>query len=214
MLVDRCCQTLAGISEVASVSNRKHLDAVTACGALWSKNNRQRRHTTCSQRTHRASEPVREPLSASKRCLLLALAAVPLAAPRVLHAQELWSLAETSKRLPPGYEEFAGKLAAALREAIETDLSDAEERQVRKKADPAKNLVKGWLSDWKDAPGVQAEPSYTQLSGTIRELGEFYRKKGQRARLPRTFGEELLAKLAAAENSLPVASSADGKQRV
>lgn len=29
-----------------------------------------------------------------------------------------------------GYEEFAGKLAAALREAIETDLSDAEERQV------------------------------------------------------------------------------------
>ena len=37
--------------------------------------------------------------------------------------------------------------------------------QVRKKADPAKNLVKGWLSDWKDAPGVQGEASYTQLSG-------------------------------------------------
>ncbi len=37
--------------------------------------------------------------------------------------------------------------------------------QVRKKADPAKNLVKGWLSDWKDTPSVQAEPSYTHLSG-------------------------------------------------
>ena len=29
-----------------------------------------------------------------------------------------------------GYEEFAGKLVSALREAIETDLSDAEEREV------------------------------------------------------------------------------------
>lgn len=51
-------------------------------------------------------------------------------------------------------------------------------------------------------------------TGTIRELGEFYRKKGQRARLPLSFGEELLAKLAAAEKSLPLASSADGKQTV
>lgn len=52
------------------------------------------------------------------------------------------------------------------------------------------------------------------MTGTIKELGEFYRNKGQRARLPRQFGEELLAKLAAAESSLPLASSADGKQRV
>ncbi|CAL8469845.1 g9387 [Coccomyxa elongata] len=214
MLLDRCCQTIAGLSEVASVSDRKLVEIRTACGVVLSKQNARRWQPTCSQRTHRASEPVREPLSASKRSLLLALAAVPLVGPRILHAQELRSLAETSKRLPPGYEEFAGKLAAALREAIETDLSDAEERQVRKKADPAKNLVKGWLSDWKDTPSLQAEPSYTQLSGTIRELGEFYRKKGQRARLPRSFGEELLAKLAAAEKSLPLASSADGKQTV
>ncbi|BDA47433.1 hypothetical protein COCOBI_10-2810 [Coccomyxa sp. Obi] len=84
----------------------------------------------------------------------------------MLHAQESWSTAETSRKPLPGYEEFAGKLAAALREAIDTDLSDAEERKVRKKADPAKNLVKGWLADWKDAPCVQGETSYTQLSGS------------------------------------------------
>ena len=29
-----------------------------------------------------------------------------------------------------GYEDFAGKLVSALRQAIETDLSDAEEREV------------------------------------------------------------------------------------
>ncbi len=45
-------------------------------------------------------------------------------------------------------------------------------------------------------------------------MGEFYRKKGQRARLPRSFGEALLAKLAAAEKSLPLASPAGGIQRV
>ena len=30
-----------------------------------------------------------------------------------------------------GYEDFAGRLVLALRQAIETDLSDAEEREVR-----------------------------------------------------------------------------------
>ncbi|KAK9915894.1 hypothetical protein WJX75_005729 [Coccomyxa subellipsoidea] len=169
----------------------------------------QAQRTYCPQHTQASSKPD----SHDRRILLLLLAATPLLKARSLEAQELFS-AQASRRLPPGYEEFAGKLAAALREAIETDLSDAEERQVRKKADPAKNLVKGWLSDWKDAPGVQGEASYTQLSGTIKELGEFYRKRGQRARLPRSLGDELLAKLAAAENALPLASSADGKQKV
>lgn len=37
---------------------------------------------------------------------------------------------ESDLGINAGYEEFAGKLAAALREAIETDLSNAEERQV------------------------------------------------------------------------------------
>lgn len=36
----------------------------------------------------------------------------------------------TDFSISAGYGEFAGKLVAALREAIETDLSDAEERQV------------------------------------------------------------------------------------
>ena len=44
-------------------------------------------------------------------------------------------------------------------------------------------------------------------------LGEFYKKKGQRARLPRALGDDLLARLTAAENALPVSLNARGELR-
>ena len=50
-------------------------------------------------------------------------------------------------------------------------------------------------------------------AGTIKQLGEFYKKKGQRARLPRALGDDLLAKLATAENALPVSLNVRGEQR-
>lgn len=37
--------------------------------------------------------------------------------------------------------------------------------QVRRKADPAKNLVKGWIQNWKDMMEVQQETSHKELSG-------------------------------------------------
>ena len=40
-------------------------------------------------------------------------------------------------------------------------------------------------------------------AGTIKQLGEFYKKKGQRARLPRALGDDLLAKLAEANQLDP-----------
>ena len=50
-------------------------------------------------------------------------------------------------------------------------------------------------------------------AGVIRQLGDFYRKQGQRSRLPRAVGEDMLARLSAAQNSLPLPASADGKQK-
>lgn len=50
-------------------------------------------------------------------------------------------------------------------------------------------------------------------SGVIRQLGDFYKTKGVRSRLPRALGEELLVKLNSAQNSLPLPASADGKQK-
>ena len=39
--------------------------------------------------------------------------------------------------------------------------------QVRRKADGAKNLVKQWLTDWRDSPLVTQDPSHTQIQGTL-----------------------------------------------
>ena len=50
-------------------------------------------------------------------------------------------------------------------------------------------------------------------AGVIRQLGDFYKKQGQRSRLPRSVGEGLLAKLSAAQNALPLPAAADGKQK-
>ena len=37
--------------------------------------------------------------------------------------------------------------------------------QVRRKADPAKNLVKGWIQDWKERSDLEQEISHRELSG-------------------------------------------------
>ena len=37
--------------------------------------------------------------------------------------------------------------------------------QVRRKADGAKNLVKEWLTDWRDSPLVAQDPSHSQIRG-------------------------------------------------
>ncbi|CAL5229111.1 g12374 [Coccomyxa viridis] len=145
-----------------------------------------------------------------RRHWMLSLLAAPLLSTL---SQPSSASADTAQKLPKGYEDFAGKLIGALQEAIEADLSDMEERQVRRKADPAKNLVKGWIQDWKERSDLEQEISHRELSGVIRQLGDFYRKQGVRSRLPRSVGEDLLAKLSAAQNSLPLPPSADGKQK-
>ena len=38
--------------------------------------------------------------------------------------------------------------------------------QVRRKADPAKGLVKDWVSNWRDNRSVRGSVSHDQLSGT------------------------------------------------
>ncbi|EIE25666.1 hypothetical protein COCSUDRAFT_52532 [Coccomyxa subellipsoidea C-169] len=214
MLIHRGCHHHPRLSQGRSTPQFEPSTSKPGNSRPFSCRRTKWQRAVCADEGKERPSTSRQPDITDRRSIVLMAAALPLLHPRQLDAQVLQSFSEPARTLPQGYEEFAGKLAAALREAIETDLSDAEERQVRKKADPAKNLVKGWLSEWKDAQGVQGEASYTQLSGTIKELGEFYRKKGQRARLPRSLGNELLAKLAAAENALPLPGSADGKQNI
>jgi len=106
-------------------------------------------------------------------------------------------------KLPKGYLELSSKLAEALREAIEMDMSDAKEIEVRRKADTAKGLVKDWLSDWRDNGLVSTSTSHRQIKSTILQLGQFYSKNGQRARLSSEVGRTLLDNLGAAIAVLP-----------
>ena len=98
---------------------------------------------------------------------------------------------------------LARSLVEALRDAVYSDLSGAPEREVRRKADPAKDLVRQFMTRWRDEREVAGEESYTELTAAIRQLGEFYLKNGQRARLSEEVGQALLAKLDAAEAALP-----------
>lgn len=43
-----------------------------------------------------------------------------------------------------------------------------------------------------------------QYTATIQELGDFYRRNGQRARLPQEVGQSLLERLGVAAAALPV----------
>lgn len=111
----------------------------------------------------------------------------------------------TELPLPEAYVELSRALIKSLRDAIEADLSDADESKVRRKAEPAKANVREWTSRWGDgrAPAVGGSPSHSALTSALRELGGFYSKKGQRARLDKETAGKLLGELAEAERALP-----------
>ncbi|KAL4458081.1 hypothetical protein ABPG75_012946 [Micractinium tetrahymenae] len=150
--------------------------------------------------SHGSSSHVPQPRqesSSSGRRQLLAAAAVGA----LLSLQRPASAAE----VPKAYQDTARKLVDALREAISTDLSDAEEREVRRAADPAKSLVREFLTRWKGNPAVAGEESYAQLTSAIQQLGAFYQANGQRTRLTPEAGQAVLDTLDAAEAALPAA---------
>lgn len=76
--------------------------------------------------------------------------------------------------------------------------------QVRRAADPAKSLVRQFLTRWKGNGLVEGEESYRQLSAAIQLLGTFYQQNGQRTRLTGEVGQAVLDRLDAAEAALPM----------
>lgn len=81
-------------------------------------------------------------------------------------------------------------------------------QQVRRAAEPAKNLVREFLSRWKDSPLVEGQDSYRSLTDAIQQLGAFYQANGQRARLTPEVGQAILDTLDAAEAALPAQAEA------
>lgn len=160
-------------------------------------------HGTSSLRINSCiSDHNNETKGLKRRQIVIGSILVPLGAAIILSAP---LPASADVALPESYQKTARSLVEALRDAVDADLSGAEEREVRRKADPAKDLVRQFMSRWRDVPLVRDDASYAQLTSTIRELGEFYMKNGQRARLPEDVGQALLARLDAAEGALPPA---------
>ncbi len=147
------------------------------------------------------AEPTPSAPAASRRHLLAAAATV-LAAAAAPPPPAAAAAAAAEAALPAAYLELARALAAALREAVEADLGGAPEREVRRRADPAKDLVKKFVGRWRGAPEVAGAASYAELTAAVQELGEYYRAAGARAALTGAAGGRVLARLAAAEAAL------------
>lgn len=123
----------------------------------------------------------------------------------VLDGRSVAVAAETENRvtLPKDFVATAYDLIDALRESIDLDVSGAPEREVRRKAEPAKDLVKRFINNYSDAPVISLDPSCREIRFAVQELGEFYRVKGQRQRMDAETSASILRHLEEAEKSLP-----------
>ena len=65
------------------------------------------------------------------------------------------------------YTESVRDVVSALSETILFEASGASEREVRRKADPAKASIERFLRDWKGSPLVSSQPSYAALVGAF-----------------------------------------------
>ncbi len=65
--------------------------------------------------------------------------------------------------LRPAYVEAVRDIVAALTDTITLEASGASEREVRRRADPAKASIERFLRDWKGSPLVSSQPSYVAL---------------------------------------------------
>lgn len=105
--------------------------------------------------------------------------------------------------LPNDFVELAYDLIEALRDSIDADLSGAEEREVRRKAEPAKELVKRYINSWSGSSAIADATACREIRNAVQELGEFYRSNGQRQRMSESVASSILGHLNVAEGALP-----------
>ena len=105
--------------------------------------------------------------------------------------------------LPRDFVDTAYDLIDALKESIEVDLSGAPEREVRRKAEPAKDLVKRYINTWSGASAIADTTACKEIRLAVQELGEFYRVQGQRKRMSKEVADSILNHLSVAESALP-----------
>eukprot|EP00210_Caulerpa_lentillifera_P006773 g6472.t1 len=100
------------------------------------------------------------------------------------------------------YEDLAMELITGVRGVIELERTGAEERAVRRKADPQRERIKAFIQKWSVDSSINSTTSFKQITYALRELGQFYIKNGQRAPLTSEVADRVLQSLNAAELSL------------
>eukprot|EP00775_Hariotina_reticulata_P001353 gene1353-1694_t len=95
------------------------------------------------------------------------------------------------------------KLVKALQTSIAAEAEGAKENEVRRKADPAKELVKEFVGKWQDRPEVVGDVTHDEMKSAIAELGRFYQRNGPRSRLTEETRRSVLAHLAVVKSALP-----------
>lgn len=101
---------------------------------------------------------------------------------------------------PKRYLDDTRKLVSALRDSV-TYVEDSQ-RDARRKAAPAQEAVRLWLSHWKAERRVSGEQSYAAVTDALRALGEFYAKNGPVAPLTDDVRDVVLAALDKADAAL------------
>jgi hypothetical protein len=112
---------------------------------------------------------------------------------------------KTQITVPKSYYNTVTGLLSSMRDALDADADGAPERDVRRRADPAKERVREFVGKWRDSPLVAGQEYHEEVKAAIAELGAFYGKAGPRAAVTREVRESVLAHLARAEAALPPA---------
>lgn len=118
-------------------------------------------------------------------------------------AAQLPSGLPQAPELPRAYTQTVKQLSKALKDAIEAESNGAKEFEVRRKADPAKDLAKQFMRKWQDNPVVAGQAHHDEMRSALQELGLFYQKNGPRIRLSPEAAAAILGHLDAAEAALP-----------
>ncbi|KAG2434983.1 hypothetical protein HYH02_011982 [Chlamydomonas schloesseri] len=142
----------------------------------------------------------------SRRGVLLSLisASVLLTRPSAVGAAE-------EVKLPKEYRQLVKRLSEGLSESIETEASGASEAEVRRAADPAKEVVREFVRKWRDNPRISSDITHAEIKEALAELGEFYLAYGQRTKLTPPVRESVLRHLKAARSALPEEEGGSGK---
>jgi hypothetical protein len=210
---------------MALVSSRARLGAATAAAAAISRPSvvaplAAIRRSSPDALTPPPAAPVHRlaaaaALAAAALVLAPPPAPIPLAPPALAASPSLELEADllpaapspstTTTTVPRGYRNTVEGLIASVRDALDADDRGAQERDVRRRADPARERVREFVGKWRDSPLVSGTVYHEEVKAAIAELGAFYSKAGPRAAVTREVRASVLSHLETAEKALPPA---------